>query len=406
MATKDDTKQDNNPIPLDEPVARIADDTTTIEAIVRWITGGGHQRIEDARYSKEEVLKMRANKDARMYKTPDDVNHRMSVRRVWENGKVGYFIPFAHRNGAMDFFPPQAGGGMKDGEGLRFVQLHKDNDPLFADLNQGNIIVSGFGAYVLENWGKDLSGLCKRYTFDELKRRFKQWEMDNYPQKRDKRVLLQLLNELKEDEQNRWEKASISDFFTEDDNKRLTQCMEGYFKWINQLEDANKEKPESTGLDDDRQVEAGFNSIQPPDRTEQPKVKTKDVKAGKPQQYKLDSQIGNNVDTGKPQQYTFDTAKITAVYDFCINTDVLDSSVISPVDFINAVDTANFATIHNHAERRKRKSKLKYIIFILNKFVTGDDWYLNAAHSINTEPVRCSGITVPLDWKRQANGMK
>jgi hypothetical protein len=113
----------------------------------------------------------------------------------------------------------------------------------------------------------------------------------------------------------------------------------------------------------------------------------------------------NEVNASKPQQYAFDPAKITAVYNFCIETNVL-SNTISNVAFINAVNSANFKTIHDNAEQQRSKSKCKYIIFILSKFVAGNDWYLTTAHSINTEPNRCSGITVPLDWKNRADALK
>jgi hypothetical protein len=114
----------------------------------------------------------------------------------------------------------------------------------------------------------------------------------------------------------------------------------------------------------------------------------------------------NKVNDGKPQRYTFCTSKITEVYNFCIGTHVLDRTVISEVDFINAVNSADFGTIYGHAEERKRKCKCKYIIFILSKLVTGNGWYLNTAHSINTEPSRCSGITVPEAWKKGAKAIR
>jgi hypothetical protein len=69
----------------------------------------------------------------------------------------------------------------------------------------------------------------------------------------------------------------------------------------------------------------------------------------------------------------------TNVYNFCISTRVLDSNVISVVDFINAVCSADFKTIYNHAERRKSKSKCKYIIYALSRLITPKDWYSNRA---------------------------
>ncbi|MFZ4799798.1 MAG: hypothetical protein ACOYMA_20065 [Bacteroidia bacterium] len=49
---------------------------------------------------------------------------------------------------------------------------------------------------------------------------------------------------------------------------------------------------------------------------------------------------------------------------------------------------------------------MKYIIYILSKFITVDGWYLNTAHSINTEPSKCSGINAPSNWKNKANAIK
>jgi hypothetical protein len=114
----------------------------------------------------------------------------------------------------------------------------------------------------------------------------------------------------------------------------------------------------------------------------------------------------NKVNTGKSQRYTFDTAKISAVYDFCIETKVFNSSDVTEVDFIKAVDSADFRSIHAESEKTKGKSRCKYIIYVLSKFISGDNWYLNTAHSINTEPNKCSGITVPSEWKKKVNDIK
>jgi hypothetical protein len=113
----------------------------------------------------------------------------------------------------------------------------------------------------------------------------------------------------------------------------------------------------------------------------------------------------DNPNTETPR-YSFSTSKITEIYNFCTDTEVLQNAVISNVDFINAVNVANFKAIYDHAQQRKSKSKCKYIIFILNKFVTGDGWYLNTARSINTEPTKCSGINVPPEWKKRADAIK
>ena len=107
----------------------------------------------------------------------------------------------------------------------------------------------------------------------------------------------------------------------------------------------------------------------------------------------------------KSQQYEFDAVKVLGVYDFCVSTKIIDSS-ISNVDFINAVNKADFKVIHANAELQKGKSKCKYIIYILSQIINVAEWYKSSANSINTEPNKCSGITVPLDWRNQANALK
>jgi hypothetical protein len=112
-----------------------------------------------------------------------------------------------------------------------------------------------------------------------------------------------------------------------------------------------------------------------------------------------------NENIGNPKQYTLDIEKITKVYNFCVNTEVIDGTIISNVDFINAVNNADFRVIYTHAEQQKTKGKCKYIIYVLSKFVN-DKWYLNTARSIDIEPNRCSGINVPLDWRKKANAIR
>jgi hypothetical protein len=114
----------------------------------------------------------------------------------------------------------------------------------------------------------------------------------------------------------------------------------------------------------------------------------------------------NEMKTGKPQQYEYDSSKIVAIYKFCTETNVLNGSAISFENFINAVNSADFKAIYNNAEQQNSASKCRYIIFILSKIIPGGDWYLNVAHSINTEPNRCSGVSVPSHWKKRANELK
>ncbi|MDR2441639.1 MAG: hypothetical protein LBE12_19935 [Planctomycetaceae bacterium] len=252
MPHKNNTKQ-NNLISLNElDIQRIEDISKHIitksnnlfDELNKQIIDRMNKDREDAQYSKEQVLQLRANNNSRLYKTPEDVNIINPCGRIWENGKVGYFIPFEHRNMGYDFMQPQFGGGQKDGKGLRFVQVHKDHKP-YACIQSNDIIISGFGENVLGNWGKDLSKLFNEYTTTNYEKRVKQWRKDNYPNKMSKQMVLQLFNELKKTEQNKWAKATISEFFTTNDNEKLNQCMNEYFKWVDnciQIENDKQEK--------------------------------------------------------------------------------------------------------------------------------------------------------------------
>ena len=47
-----------------------------------------------------------------------------------------------------------------------------------------------------------------------------------------------------------------------------------------------------------------------------------------------------------------------------------------------------------------------YLITNLAKHIIKPDWYKETAHSINTEPTRLSGISIPSPWKKKLNGIK
>jgi hypothetical protein len=106
------------------------------------------------------------------------------------------------------------------------------------------------------------------------------------------------------------------------------------------------------------------------------------------------------------KQYDFDMGKVAKIYEFCIDTVISNS--ITKTDFINAIVNADFADIYRDAEQKKAKGKCKYIVFVLNYTIKehASEWYLKAAHSINTEPTKCSGINVPDKWKKQADKLK
>lgn len=104
----------------------------------------------------------------------------------------------------------------------------------------------------------------------------------------------------------------------------------------------------------------------------------------------------------------FDSVNFQNFYCYCIkNKNVFDGDIITLQDFINAVLDANFARIHE--EDGTKKSKCKYIIYRLKELISepyNKEWYLAAAHSIDTEPCKCSGANVPKKWKKEANAIK
>jgi hypothetical protein len=134
----------------------------------------------------------------------------------------------------------------------------------------------------------------------------------------------------------------------------------------------------------------------------------------------------NNIDEVRPQQrndnesnkddledkklYSINAAKTEAIYNFCINTEVI-GNVISNTDFINFVSSANFKSLQDNAIKNKKKCKCKYIIYILSHHILAlkpenKEWYRDAANSIGIKPEDCSKITVPVDWKKQADSLK
>ena len=323
-----------------------------------------NEEIEQAKYSNDEVLLMRENNAHELYKSLYDFNSRTCV---WENGKYGHFVQF-ERTSLTE----------KHGEGMRFVQLHKCIDRISDDLffllwkENNKIIISGFGECVLRYWGNDLTTLCTKYTRIKYNETADQWKRDNYPNIINGKIELKLYDELKKTEKEKWGKSTIHEFFTQSDNEKLNQCMDVYFEWLDEL----------------------INEI-----AWKQSEHTKEA---------CQTKIGNDKESiGKAEQnrFSFRVASIERIYDFCISTKVLDSEIISNINFVNAVHSANFKAIHDHTSQIKSKSKCKYIIYVLSKFM-GEDWYLKTAHSINTEPNRCSGITVPLEWKKKVNAIK
>ena len=107
-------------------------------------------------------------------------------------------------------------------------------------------------------------------------------------------------------------------------------------------------------------------------------------------------------ESGATQKYNVDISKIGEAYNFCIETEVMDKTVISNVDFINAVNNADFKNIYNSADTKNSVTKCRYLIFLMSKFMD-KEWYAKAAHSIDTEPNKCSGANVSTKWKKTAH---
>lgn len=98
---------------------------------------------------------------------------------------------------------------------------------------------------------------------------------------------------------------------------------------------------------------------------------------------------------GTPLQY--DIGAITRIFNYCKE----NTFTVGFETFLNAIVTADFSTIYN--ANNTVASKCAYLISVVKKFVDDKDWYRKAAHSINSEPTRCSGMKVPSEWK---NGLK
>jgi hypothetical protein len=324
----------------------------------------------EVQYSKEEVRQMRISMSNEVYDNPHNVIE--SCICVWENGKVGRFIPFEH-NGILYHF-----GGKKDSKGLKFVQTDKKGGILLVPQMTG-IVISGFGEYVLENWGKNLSKLCENYTFDKHNKLIEQWETDNYPNKIDKQNELQLLIELKNTEQTQWNKAIIGDFFTQNDNERLNQCMNKYFNWLDSyLEYVNPVKTKD-------------NPHLYSDAIEQPKL----IQVPQPEISEQRQTNGDNV-----CEVEYDYSKVLENYKFWNNqNDKIQGHVnifqgISERQFIEMINTADFTVI----DKKKRSQRVKYNIYILAR-ILGKEWGKKAAKKLNTTLSECLKMTGFKEYK-------
>ena len=96
-----------------------------------------------------------------------------------------------------------------------------------------------------------------------------------------------------------------------------------------------------------------------------------------------------------------DQCYLRKVYDY-----VCDDAFkgISFKQFERCVVERNFSKIYN--SEYAKASMVKYLIYVLSKHIDNESWYRDAAHSINTEPQKCSGASVPKQWRRELNAIK
>ena len=96
-----------------------------------------------------------------------------------------------------------------------------------------------------------------------------------------------------------------------------------------------------------------------------------------------------------------DQCYLRKVYDY-----VCDDAFkgISFKEFERCVVERNFSKIYN--SEYAKTSMIKYLIYVLSKHIDSESWYRDTAHSINTEPQKCSGASVPKQWRRELNAIK
>ncbi|MDR1644786.1 MAG: hypothetical protein LBS05_03020 [Tannerellaceae bacterium] len=296
----------------------------------------------------------------------------------WGNGRIGYFDD--PDNNCL----------------YRFIELvEKDGrlgDPIYSEYDKENkywysaegrdcyykqkarqlpALAGGFVGWLIKHWGDGTQTIFSGY----LQARLAQYKAEH---KNDadvfKRDLEREFYDQYRAKEEQWVRQSegIFSFISDPEVNQIKGHVRYYFEYVSQFETKTNPSP---------QPEAAK---------------------------KLESNT-NAANTGEPQQYTLDMTKISAVYKFCIDTGVLDNAIVSDVKFINAVHEANFREIHAHAASRGMKTKCTYIISVLSKFIPENsrkEWYLKTAHSIGTEPTKCSGANVPSGWRREVDRLK
>jgi hypothetical protein len=96
-----------------------------------------------------------------------------------------------------------------------------------------------------------------------------------------------------------------------------------------------------------------------------------------------------------------DQCYLRKVYDYIIG-DVFKN--ISFEEFKGCVAKRDFSNIY-YSEGSKC-AMTKYLIYILGKHIDDESWYRDVAHSINTEPQKCSGASVPPLWRKNLNSIR
>lgn len=173
-------------------------------------------------YTAEEVKLFRQCNDNRLYKTLADVSSENP--KIWENGRYGYFTQYE-----PNFLHIEKILNKIDDLGLRFYQIDIDGKAVVNQSKQ--ILITGFGKYLLINWGNDLSDLMDKYVNDKYKKFAIQWRNDNFPNnKMGTNETIQFFNQLKINEKVKLEQITIKNYFSKIDNEKLEQALVAFMK--------------------------------------------------------------------------------------------------------------------------------------------------------------------------------
>ncbi|MDR0686281.1 MAG: hypothetical protein LBF79_02305 [Dysgonamonadaceae bacterium] len=196
---------------------------------------------------------------------------------VWKNGRAGQFVDI--NNNCLYRF-------LETTPDFSRWLISPDNHP---EIQKLPIMACGFVAWLIKYWRESTQEIYSGY----LQARLNQYKAEY---KKDADVFMRNLeqefyNQHRADEEQRIKQSeAIFDFISEPEVNRIKKYVKCYFEYVSEF---NTES----------------NSMQYPDITEQQKPNA------------------NEVNASKPQQYAFDPAKITAVYNFCIETNVLSNTI-------------------------------------------------------------------------------